>query len=300
MELTEHLAELRSRILRCMLYLLVGATLAYQVFTPLYGFLYRPLVRQMKLLNIKAIQYSDTANGVDPLVIPQVHPPLTQQQIADQLNRFRAALLFIRQHPVSTPVLGNVFHGFYEPFTVRLKLSILFGFILTTPLIVGELALFIAPALTPQELRPLRILIPISIALLIFGIAVAYCTMFYAMAWFLSYLTDFPHGAALMQDPNDYIVFFVKMLAAFGVAFQLPVVLMGGAFLGFITSKGLLKHWRWGVVIAALGGVFTPSNDLISMALMAIPLLILYFFSVLLVRMVEAMKARDLRRKESP
>src|SRR5262249_21129474 len=147
--------------------------------------------------------------------------------------------------------------------------------------------------LTPQERRPLRLLAPVSVLLLAFGVAVAYVTMFYAMRWFLSYLDDFPQPAVLMQDPNDYILFFVKMMAAFGVAFQLPVVLMGGAYVGLVTSKGLIKHWRWGVVVAALGGVFTPSNDLFSMALMSIPLLILYGGSIFLVMLIERIKAKD-------
>ena len=61
--------------------------------------------------------------------------------------------------------------------------------------------------------------------------------MFFAMRWFLSYLDDFPQPAVLMQDPNDYILFFVKMMAAFGLAFQLPVVLMGMAFVGLVSLE---------------------------------------------------------------
>jgi len=170
---------------------------------------------------------------------------------------------------------------------------VIIGFILVTPLIIKEIALFILPALTPQERKPLRLLMPVSFFCLALGLVIAYVTLFYAMGWFLSYLDDFPSGATLLQDPGEYVLFFVKMMAAFGFAFQLPVVLMAGAFIGVITSAGLWKHWRWGVVIAVLGGIFTPSNDIISMALMSIPLLLLYFGSIYLVKMIEHMKAKN-------
>jgi sec-independent protein translocase protein TatC len=289
MELTEHLAELRIRIMRAVGFLLAAAFIAYNFFTPIYGLLYRPLVAQMKTTNQKVLeQPGEPTRGLDPRHLPPSHNPPTEQDIVN----LQHAVLWLQMHPTQPSVMGNVFHGFYEMFTVRIKLSLIFGLIMATPLILWEAAMFVLPALTPEEREPLRIMLPTSILLLMFGVLVAYLTMYYAMGWFLSYLPDFPNGATLMQDPNDYVIFFVKMMAAFGIAFQLPVVLMGLAHLGLITSKGMIKNWRWGFVLAVLGGVFTPSNDVISMALMAFPLLFLYFFSILLVRMVERKKLR--------
>ena len=296
MELTEHLGELRTRLIRCVWFLVISAFLAYQFFTPLYSFLYRPLNNQLGAINSKRIglqldkQHKEAVRtNSDPLDNIVIHEPPTKQDLESVV----AAIRYVRQHPIVTPIVGDTFKNFYEPFTVRLQLSLIFGFILSTPLIVRELSLFILPALTPDERRPLRLLMPVSILLLMAGITVAYITMFYAMAWFLSYLDDFNQTTTLMQNPSDYIMFFVKMMAAFGFAFQLPVVLMAGAFVGIVTSEGLKKQWRWGVVIAVLGGLFTPSNDVISMALMSIPLLLLYFGSIYLVRIVEHMKSRD-------
>ncbi len=286
MELTEHLGELRSRLIRSFLLLMVGAVVAYQFFAPLYGLLYRPLNKEMKRLNQER---AARGYGDDVFVAPvaQHNPP--DKADYDKLGQ---SVQWIYDHPRALPQLGMVFRNFHEPFMVRLKISIVYGFILVLPLVIRELFAFITPALTPEERRPLRLLIPISAFLLACGIAVAYFTMFFAMRWFLSYLDDFPPPANLLQDPNDYVLFFVKMMAAFGLAFQLPVVLMGGAFVGIVTSKGLIKHWRWGVVVAALGGLLTPSNDIISMALMSIPLLLLYAGSIVLVRFVERSKAK--------
>jgi sec-independent protein translocase protein TatC len=297
MELTEHLAELRTRLMRSILYLLVGTIVAYQFFTPLYNFMYKPLEKEITRLNVirsqkAAEERAHEANlGFDPLHgIPAPHNPVTAD---DLLIRDRIITWMYLHPPTINQLSGDVFHGFYEMFTVRLKLSMMFGLMLVTPLIVQELALFILPALTPLERKPLRLLMPLSIFLLICGVMVAYFTLFFAMRWFLSYLEDFPPGATLLQDPGDYIMFFVKMMAAFGIAFQLPVVLMTLGFFGLVTSKGLAQQWRWGVVIAALGGLFTPSNDIISMALMSIPLLLLYFGSIFLVKIVERIKANE-------
>lgn len=296
MELTEHLGELRTRLMRCIGYLVLSAFIAYQFFTPMYAFLYRPLNNQLASINAKRInlqltkQHKEAVQTTgDPLDNIVIHEPPTKHDLEEVV----AAIRYVRQHPIITPIVGDTFKNFYEMFTVKLQLSMIFGFIVCTPLIIRELALFVLPALTPDERRPLRLLMPVSIFLLLAGITVAYVTMFYAMAWFLSYLDDFSQTTTLMQNPGDYIMFFVKMMAAFGFAFQLPVVLMAGAFVGIVTSEGLKKQWRWGVVIAVLGGLFTPSNDVISMALMSIPLLLLYFGSIYLVRIVEHMKARD-------
>jgi len=296
MELTEHLAELRTRLMRSIFYLIVGTIIAYQFFSPIYDAMYQPLKREITRLNairgVRAARERAHQAGLpwDPLNLPAPHNPPT----GDDIVVLQKTMVWMQLHPSNINQLsGDVFKGFTEPFMVKLKLSMIFGLILVTPFVMKELALFVLPALTPQERKPLRTLFPLSVFLLICGITVAYITLFFAMGWFLSYLDEFPTGATLLQDPNDYIMFFVKMMAAFGIAFQLPVVLVTMAYAGLVTSQGLSKQWRWGVVIAALGGLLTPSNDLISMALMSIPLLLLYFGSIVLVKQVERTKARD-------
>jgi sec-independent protein translocase protein TatC len=298
MELTEHLQELRSRIMRSLVYLVAGAILAYCYFTPIYNFLKWPLDKTIRNVNDARIKRDiaatsgHTANGRDIFVLPDLIEP-GKPVTAEKYNEMVRALDWMRHHPMSMPIMGDVFRGFHEMFLVQLQVSILIGFILAIPLVIWELAQFITPALTADERKPLRVLIPISIFLMLCGVTVAYLTLFFAMAWFVSFLDAFSSNAALLQSPNDYVMFFIKMMAAFAIAFQLPVVLMGGAYLGLVTSKGLIKNWRWGIVLAALGGLLTPSNDLPSMALMAIPLLMLYFGSIFLVRMVEGWKEKE-------
>ncbi len=298
MELTAHLQELRQRIMRSLMYLIVASVLAYFFFNPIYAFLTRPLQTTINRLNKihteKQIAESNRPGAPkdNVFVLPALLAP-GEPVTAEKFNEMRLAVDWVRRHPISTPMMGTIFRGFHEAFLVQLEVSILIGFILAIPLVMWEMAMFVTPALTRDERKPLRVLIPISVFLMLCGVTVAYCTLFFAMAWFLSFLDSFSSDAALLQDPNDYVMFFIKMMAAFAVAFQLPVVLMGGGYLGLVTSKSLAKNWRWGIVLAALGGLLTPANDLPSMALMAFPLLILYFSSIFLVKMVEGWKAKD-------
>ncbi len=298
MELTEHLGELRGHIIKSIWYLILGAIATYQFFGPIYGFLYRPLAKEMNQLNRlrtdierKELITQAPASLQPYLYKPPfaVHDPVTRVEF----NRLVDVMTWERLHPIQTPMMSTIFHNFFEPFMVQVKISMITGFILVLPFVVWEFTKFILPALTPQERKPLRMLVPLSAFLMACGVTIAYVTMFYAMHWFLGYLDNFPQPAILMQDPGDYVVFMLKMMAAFGVAFQLPVVLMALAFMGLITSKGLIKQWRWGLVIAVLGGVFTPANDPMSWALMVFPLLALYFGSYFLVRYVERIKARS-------
>lgn len=290
MELVEHLGELRTRLMRSILYLFLGAIVAYQFFTPLYDLLYKPLSKEMTVQNAAKSRLQPNQPNSDVWIMPE--PIKGEFATREEYERLRLAVIWLHDHPSSNPVTMG-FKNFWEPFMLRLKLSIIFGFILTAPFILWELTQFIAPALTPNEKRPLRLLIPISVLLMAAGVVLAYSTMTYAMHWFLSYMDDFPPPNTLIQNPQDYILFFVKMMAIFGLVFQLPVVLSGGAFLGIISSKGIIKGWRYGILLAALAGLFIPTNDLVSMVTIAIAVLILYFGSYFLVWGIERSKARQ-------
>jgi sec-independent protein translocase protein TatC len=297
MELVEHLGELRTRLMRSIWYLILGATITYQFFTPLYNVLYKPLSREMNAQNaMKARQ--NVANSPDVFIMPP--EPKGEVITRDEYQALVRAIVWVRDHPGQGNQVTMAFKNFWEPFMLRLKLSIIFGFILTSPFIFWEISQFIAPALTPEEKRPLRLLMPVSALMMAAGVCLAYYTMFYAMQWFLSYMNDFPPPNSLLQNPQDYVLFFVKMMAVFGLVFQLPVILAGGAFLGVISAKGIMKGWRYGVLLAALSGLFIPSSDFVSMAAIAIAVLILYFGSFFLVRGIEISKARRLARAAKP
>jgi sec-independent protein translocase protein TatC len=290
MELTAHLGELRTRLMRSILYLILGALITYQFFKPLYNVFYVPLEQELTRQNKERIR------TVNPQGI-QSKPAEGEIPTKAEYDLLQKDLAYLYDHPPIRPG-GMVFLNVWDAFMVRFKISIIAGVVLASPLVLWELALFILPALTLKERRPFKWLLPLSISLLCLGVYVGYRTMYYAIHWFLSYLDDFPQPVQLMQDPNSYILFFIKLLAVFGIVFQLPVVLTGGAFLGLITSKGLMRQWRWGVILSTIGALFVPTNDFITMALISGSILVLYYGSFFLVRLVEIMKARA--EKEKP
>lgn len=243
-ELTEHLAELRTRLIRSCLYVVVGMIVMYVFSKPLFAALSAPITDLLKTLP------RNSANGI-------------------------------------APDSGFVVRSFTDPFFIKLQIATVGGLLLAAPLIVLELWGFVAPALTPAEKRGVHFVAPLSVLLFVLGVSCAYFILPMAVRWFLSYLLDFP-GAALLQDPLVYVVFTIKLLLVFGLLFELPVVLMFLGKVGIINSALMIRYWRQiAVGLFTLAMVVAPSNDPGTMLALAIPLTILFFGSIGLVKMVE-------------
>jgi sec-independent protein translocase protein TatC len=102
-----------------------------------------------------------------------------------------------------------------------------------------------------------------------------------AFRWALKYI---PPDVELMQHANDYVELLAKMYLAFGLCFELPVLLMFLAKVGIIDAPMMRTYWRQAVMaIMVVAAVVTPSNDPITMLMCAIPMAILYLFSIFLV-----------------
>jgi len=126
------------------------------------------------------------------------------------------------------------------------------------------------------------------------GVATAYFILPSAFGYFASFIPkDSGVPNTVFQDPVMYWGFVMKMILAFGIVFQLPVVLMFLAWIGLVTSRMLKQNWRYAVVgCSIVGAVATPSNDAPSMLMMVVPLIILFFGSIWLVGIVERIRAR--------
>jgi sec-independent protein translocase protein TatC len=178
-----------------------------------------------------------------------------------------------------------IFTSITEPFLLKMQVTFVAALMIVLPLITIEIWRFISPGLTPDEKKPLRWTVPMAIFLFAGGASLCYYILPFAFRWFAFYL---PQNAVIMPSVPATIKFELLMLLAFGCVFELPVVLMLLAQIGIIDSKMLKDNWRYSVVaISILAATITPSNDLFSMATMAIPLVILYLASIWLVKFVE-------------
>lgn len=153
------------------------------------------------------------------------------------------------------------------------------GAILSMPVIVHQLWLFISPGLTKSEKKYVYFFVPATISLFAIGIAFAWFVLVPAAVTFLS---GFQTDIFLVEwSGKDYISFILLMLFWLGVSFEMPIIAYFIGRFGFIQASGLWSQWRFALVgIAILAAAITPSIDPITMMLTMAPLLVLYGISI--------------------
>lgn len=166
-----------------------------------------------------------------------------------------------------------------ENIGVFMRVSLLAGFIIALPFILTQFYLFVAPALKKGERRWALITVPLGLLLFILGAMFAFLVMLPAA---IPVLVQFV-GPEVLPRWNDYVSFVTSLIFWSGISFELPMVAFILAKLKIISAKQLLKGWRVAVlVIAVAAAVITPTGDPVNMALLMLPLLILYGLSILL------------------
>lgn len=185
---------------------------------------------------------------------------------------------------------GLAFFSPLTPFFVTLKLALVVGFFLAAPIVVHQIWAFLSPGLTRKEKR---VIIPsLYFGLLLFaaGVALAY---FWVLPVSLRFLASFQADQLeAVYEVGAYLSFVTKVLIAFGVAFELPVVVVILSAMGLITPKFLRDKRRHAIVGITVAAAFlTPGADVVSQVMLVIPMLILYEISIFL-------SAAILRRRE--
>lgn len=177
------------------------------------------------------------------------------------------------------PVGKVVFTSPADAFVVRLMLLICAGVVLALPVVVYQLWQFVAAGLKEDERKYIRFFAPASFVLFIAGSVFGYWVIIpVGMKFFLSFSTE--SIVPMITLPN-YISFIVTLVLAFGLCFQLPLVLMFLARVGIVTPAFLVQKRKHAVVLILIASaVLTPSPDAVSQILMAGPLLVLYELGV--------------------
>jgi sec-independent protein translocase protein TatC len=173
-----------------------------------------------------------------------------------------------------------------EPFMVSLKVWVVGGLILAAPVLIYQLWAFLAPAFTANEKKYFYPVVIATTVLFFCGLALAY---FVVLPKGLDFLLTFSAGFFNVQlRAQEYFTFMALFILAFGVVFELPVVLVLLAKVGVIDDKFLKKNRRWAVVAMAFAAaVITPSQDAFSMLAMFVPLYVLYEVSIVIARFVQ-------------
>lgn len=224
MSLVEHLIELRSRLLRGVVGLLVVFVCLFPFAQDLYTWLAQPLLAKM---------------------------------------------------PAGTSMIAT---GVVTPFFVPVKVTGLAALLVALPWVLYQVWAFVAPGLYAHEKRWVGPLVVASTLLFFVGMAFAYYAV---LPMVFGFITGFaPEGVAVMTDIAAYFDFVLGLFIAFGVTFEVPVLVVVLIAAGIVTPAKL-REWRPYVIVGAfvIGAIFTPP-DVISQLMMAIPLWILYEFGI--------------------
>lgn len=170
--------------------------------------------------------------------------------------------------------------GVTEAFFTKLKVSAIAALFLASPVIFYQLWLFVAPGLYDTEKRYARPFVFFATIFFIMGAVFCYFVVFpVGYRFFLAEYATI--GVAPQIRISEYLSFTARMLLAFGMTFELPVITFFLARLGLVTHTMMLSYFRYAVlVIVIVAAVLTPGPDVASQMLMAGPLLVLYILSI--------------------
>ena len=175
-----------------------------------------------------------------------------------------------------------------ESFVISIKIAIAGGLIMAAPVVFFQLWKFVSPALYGNEKKVILPTVFASTFFFISGIVFSYLTFPYVMRFFTMFAGD---RIDPMFKIGYYFGFLLKLSLAFGVVFELPVISFVLARLGLINASFLLKNIRYAVVVIfVIAAILTPP-DVLSQVVMAVPLLVLYGLSILVVAFTSRRKA---------
>jgi len=244
MTITEHLAELRVRIIRALLAVVLATVVMLASYDWVLGQMLRP--------------YRNLCERKGP--------------------DFCQADLF---------ALGPL-----EGFTSRIRISLWGGLVLAFPVVLWQIWRFVVPALHAREKRYAIPFILSTIVLFVVGGFLAFWTLDKALEFLISW-----SGSDVQQafQISRYVSLVVLMVLAFGIGFEIPVLLFFLQLVGVVTPGQLLRQWRFAIMgVFVLAAVITPSGDPVSLMALALPMMVLFFVAVA----VGHLATRSRRRRE--
>lgn len=230
--LVQHLIELRSRLLRCFLAILLVFLGLFSFANDIYEFVARPLQK----------------------FLPE------------------------NSHMIATEVAS--------PFLTPFKLTLFAAVFISIPFIFYQIWAFIAPALYKKERKLALPLLVSSVVLFYLGMAFAYYVVFPLVFGFFTSVG--PESVAVMTDISSYQAFVIKLFFAFGAAFEIPVATVLMITAGVITPQGLAQKRSYVIVSCFVIGMLLTPPDIISQALLAVPMWLLFEMGIFFGRFARA------------
>jgi sec-independent protein translocase protein TatC len=199
------------------------------------------------------------------------------------------------------PLLGDGKLGYLsptDPFFITLRLALTVGVLLALPIIVHQIWIFLSPALLPQEKKAIVPALYFGLFLFLLGVTAAYFVVLPIMFQFFAQFQQ----ASLQQNIviGAYMSVVVRTLLAFGIAFELPVVILVLSVLGIVNTTALRKGRRWALVGITIGSSLVTPGDILTTIFLMVPLLLLYELGILMAAMVERRAQARAAEEEQP
>jgi len=309
LSLVEHLDELRTRVVICVVALVVvgGVCLWQEDF--ILKTVNEPLA---EVANAKPcdetrdpLEQADCQQAAQRRVNEQI--AATAQSLAtsaadepalraraEELARVAAAAA------ASTPPLAEkrpVTLGVGEPLTATLVVAFYAAVLLTLPLLLYQFYAFVLPAFSPRERQvavPLMLMVPF---LFYSGVVFAYFLVLPAAVDFLQNFNDDNYDVLLQA--RDYNRFSIMVMGVMGLLFQLPVAILAVTRMGILTPAQLRKNRRYAILVIAVLAALLPGGDPVTMLLMMVPILFLYEGSILIASLLDRRAERARAREEA-
>lgn len=283
----QHLGELRGALWRAVLGLALGCVVAF--------FLAEWVVRFIQVPLETALQKYYLQTAAEEL--HKINPNATAEETALVTDhRMVFERVFVQQEktgdgqaaaPKLDPVL--IWHPIdddprtrtkalsaQESFMIWLKAVGITGLVLSSPWVFYQLWLFVAAGLYPTERHYVYVFLPFSIGLFLFGVCTAF---FFVFEPILNFFFGFNRSLAIDPEPriSEWISFVLFLPIGFGVAFQLPLVMLFLERIGVFTVSMYIEHWRISVLVIWVAAAILTPADPYSIFFLAVPMMLLFF-----------------------
>ncbi|MET0448019.1 MAG: twin-arginine translocase subunit TatC [Aeromicrobium sp.] len=243
MPLMEHLRELRSRLTRAVLAILLGTIVAWIFYEPILDFLTEP--------------YND------------IRPLLAERGIETDI----------------------VITGIGGAFQFQLKISLVVGLLISSPLWLWQIWGFVLPAMHRNEKKWALLLTATGAPLFVAGAALAYVVMPKAMDVLIGFVPD---GFGSLVTGAEYFDFIIRMMLVFGVAAEIPLIVVILNRIGAVSAAQLANVRPWTIIgIFIFAAVATPTTDPLTMLFLAAPMVVLYLISEIIAKLTDRRRHKD-------
>jgi sec-independent protein translocase protein TatC len=299
LSLVEHLDELRTRLIICLVAIGVAFAFCFWQNHELLHLIGNPYAKETKS-QVKKCQGEQGPNwctdeairALVPLVSAESKIGKAGPQLAPLLKSLDTAVARLPKH---APGNNLVTIGIGEPFTATITVVFYFSLLLALPVLMFELYGFVIPAFSPGERRvalPVMLAIP---GLLACGVLFGYYVVLPAAVHFLQ---NFNSGSFdQLVQASSYYSFAALIMLAMGLIFQVPLAVIAVSRAGIVTPRQLRKNRRYAIVLAALIAAVLP-GDVVTMLLETLPIIVLYEVGILVVTVLDRRDARRARAQE--